>query len=183
MKEGLYFIAILPPDDIAGKVQAVKKEFADNYDSQEAYRRPAHFTMQPPFKKPERDESKIIEAVSKFAGRQQPFMVQLNGFNYFRDDVIYIDIANPVPMQSLYRNLITFLQAECNFTDDMIRNQKLNPHMTVAYRDLSSGHFQKAWKVFSKRTFNYRFKVTSIFLLKHDSKRWQPHHEFHFRKS
>lgn len=183
MKEGLYFIAILPPDDIAGKVQAVKKEFVDYYNSREAYRRAAHITLQPPFKMAKSDEPLMIKLLKEFAARQQPFLVQLQGFNHFRDDVIYIDIANPEPMQSLYSNLIDFLQAECDFASDMIRDQPLNPHMTVAYRDLSSGDFQKAWDVFRKRSFNYQFKVGSIFLLKHDSKRWRPHHEFQFAKS
>ncbi|MDZ7681593.1 MAG: hypothetical protein U5J63_07780 [Fodinibius sp.] len=43
-KDGLYLIAILPPDDINQRVQAVQKEFADDYDSKKpmANRRTLH---------------------------------------------------------------------------------------------------------------------------------------------
>ena len=180
MKEGLYFIAILPPDDIAEEVQAVKKEFAETYNSKEAYHRPAHFTLQPPFKMPERNEPDIISALQSFAKNQQSFRVQLAGFNHFRDDVIFIDIEDSSGMKSLHRNLIHFLQDEMGFTNKIIRNKSLTPHMTVAYRDLDSDQFHKAWPKFSERSFNYKFQVKSIFLLKHDYRQWQIYHEFTF---
>ena len=178
MKQGLYFIAILPPPEIADKVQKIKKEFVEKYNSREAYRQPAHFTLQAPFRILEADEEVIIPPLLSFAQDQNPFTVQLSGFNHFRDDVIFIDIEDPSEMKSLHRNLISFLQNELDFTDGMIRNKNLMPHMTVAYRDLSTEKFHQAWAAFSSRSFDYFFKVNSFFLLKHDDKQWQPLQEF-----
>lgn len=180
MKLGLYFIAILPPKEIAERVQNIKKEFVDNYNSEEAYRRPAHFTLQAPFKMPEKAEEVIIPQLTFFAKDQQPFSVKLSGFNHFRDDVIFIDVDDPSEMKVLHGNLIDFLQNEMGFTSKMIRSKSLTPHMTVAYRDLNSENFQKAWEEFSTRSFDYSFDVKSIFLLKHDYKQWQPFYEFSF---
>ncbi len=180
MKQGLYFIAILPPEDIAERVQSIKKEFAEKYDSSEAYRRPAHFTLQIPFKLPEQNEEVIIPQLIYFAKEQEPFVVNLSGYSHFRDDVIFIDVEDPSDMKLLHRNLIDFLQNEAGFTDKMIRNKSLTPHMTVAYRDLSPESFQRAWKEFSNRSFDYSFEVNSIFLLKHDYTRWQTCFEFTF---
>lgn len=180
MKERLYFIAILPPEDIAEHVQKVKKEFMEKYDSKEAYGKPPHFTLQIPFRIPEAEEEVIIPPLTFFASDQQPFTVTLSGFNHFRDDVIYIDVADPTDMKSLHHNLITFLQNEMGFTNKMIRSKSLTPHMTVAYRDLNSENFAKAWKVFKNRSFDFTFEVKSIFLLKHDYKQWQPFYEFRF---
>lgn len=180
MKQRLYFIAILPPDDIAERVRAVKKEFVEKYDSKEAFRRPAHFTLQIPFKMPEQDEEVIIPQLIYFAEDQESFTVELAGFNHFRDDVIFIDVDNPSQMKSLHGDLIDFLQNEMGFTNKMIGRKSLTPHMTVAYRDLTAENFQKAWEEFSNRPFNYSFEVNSIFLLKHDYKRWQPFYEFKF---
>jgi len=39
------FEVVLPPDDIAKKVQSVKKEFVDRYSSKEAYDKPPYFTL------------------------------------------------------------------------------------------------------------------------------------------
>ena len=180
MKKGLYFIAILPPDDIWQKVQDIKKEVVEKYSSKEAYNKPPHFTLQVPFKTPEKFEEVLIPKLTGFAKTQSPFTVQLSGFNHFRDDVIFIDIENPTEMKSLHKDLIQFLQEELGFTDEIIRHKSLTPHMTVAYRDLSADNFQKAWTEFSNRSFNYSFKVNSIFLMKHDYKEWQSFKEFQF---
>jgi 2'-5' RNA ligase len=180
MKEGLYFIAILPPPELAEKVQAIKKEFVEKYDSKEAYRRPAHFTLQAPFEMPEADEEAIIPPLLSFAKHQQAFTVRLADFNHFRDDVIFIDVEDPSEMKSLHQNLISFLQNELDFTDGMIKDKNFRPHMTVAYRDLSTKQFHQAWAAFSSRSFDSFFKVNSFFLLKHDDKQWQPLQEFNF---
>ncbi len=176
-KEGLYFIAILPPDDIAQQVQKVKKEFVEKYDSEEAYGKPPHFTLQPPFKMPEKMEETIVPPLIFFAEDQNSFTVNLSGFNHFRDDVIFIDVEDPSAMKSLHADLIEYLQNEIGFTRVQ---ESLTPHMTVAYRDLTPDNFDRAWKEFKDRPFDYTFEVQSIHLLKHDYNRWQPFYEFNF---
>lgn len=178
-KERLYFIAILPPDDVGKRVQAVKKEFVDNYDSSEAYDKPPHFTLHPPFKVPEESEEVIVPQLVFFAESQEPFQVQLSGFNHFRNDVIYIDVKNPTPMQNLHTDLQEYLQNEMGFSD-RTGNNPFTPHMTVASRDLTAENFKRAWAEFKDRSFDYSFQVDSIFLLKHDYQRWQPFYEFNF---
>lgn len=180
MKKGLYFLAILPPKALAQRVQKVKKELADKYDSKEAYKRPAHFTLIAPFKIPEQQEEVIIPQLIYFAEEQHPFIVNLSGFNHFRDEVIYVDVENPSQLQTLHTHLGEYLLNEMGFSDNTVRPKNLTPHMTVAFRDLSSENFQKAWATFKDRSFNYSFEVNSFFLLKHDYTRWQPFYEFSF---
>lgn len=178
-KEGLYFIAILPPDDIAQRVQEIKKEFVEEYESKEAYNKPPHFTLRAPFKAPEEIEERIIPQLIYFAEEQDAFTVNLSGFNHFRDDVIYIDVEDPAAMKLLYANLCEYLQNEMGFSETQNKNS-FTPHMTVAYRDLTSENFQRAWKKFQDRPFDYSFPVNSFYLLKHDYTRWQPFYEFNF---
>ena len=180
MKKGLYFIGILPPYAIAERVQEVKKEFVERYESKEAYKRPAHFTLQIPFKIPADFEENLIRHLEEFSSKQQPFTAQLAGFGHFRDDVIFIDLEDSTAMKMLRNNLITYLQQEAGFTDKMIGRKSFTPHMTVAYRDLTSENFQKAWEEFKDRSFDFSFEVKSIYLLKHDYTKWQPHREFNF---
>lgn len=178
-KQGLYFIAILPPDDVARRVQEVKKEFVNKYDSEEAYGKPPHFTLQPPFKTSEEIEEVIIPHLIYFAEEQEPFTVHLSGFNHFRDDVIYIDVEDSSSMKSLHADLRESLQNEMGFSDKRSKNS-YTPHMTVAYRDLTPDNFELAWEDFQNRSFDYSFEVNSIFLLKHDYQQWQPFYEFNF---
>lgn len=178
-RQGLYFIGILPPDDIARRVQEVKKEFVEKYEAKEAYGKPPHFTLQIPFKAPEEIEEVIVPQLIFFAEEQKPFTVQLSGFNHFRKDVIFIDVKNPTPMKSLQARLVEYLQNELGFTKRRTNNS-FTPHMTVAYRDLTPANFERAWQEFRDRSFGYSFQVDSIYLLKHDYKQWQPFYEFCF---
>jgi len=181
-RQGLYFIGILPPDDIATKVQQVKKESVEKYDSKEAYNKPPHFTLQIPFKAPEEIEEVIVPQLIFFAEEQEPFTVNLSGFNHFRKDVIFIDVEDPTPMKSLHAELIEYLRNEMGFTNRS-KNNSFTPHMTVAYRDLTTDNFERAWKEFRDRSFDDSFQVGSIYLLKHDYTRWQPFYEFKFEDS
>lgn len=179
-KDGLYFIAILPPDNIANRVQEVKEEFVNKFDSKEAYHKPPHFTLQIPFKAPEKIEEIIVPHLTFFAEDQESFTVNLSGFNHFRDDVIFIDVKDPSAMKALHDNLIEYLQNELGFTKT---NKSFTPHMTVAYRDLTPDNFERAWEEFQDRSFDFSFEVNSIFLMKHDYQQWQPFYEFKFEKS
>src|SRR5699024_3587183 len=87
---------------------------------------------------------------------------------------------DPSAMKMLHGNLVEHLQNEMGFSSKSARPKNLTPHMTVAFRDLSSENFQQAWQEFKDRSFDYVFEVNSIFLLKHDYTRWQPFYEFTF---
>ena len=45
----LYFIALLPPVEVAEEVTEIKQFFARNYNSRAALKSPPHVTLQPPF--------------------------------------------------------------------------------------------------------------------------------------
>ena len=47
-----------------------------------------------------------------------------------------------------------------------------NPHMTIAYRDLSPELFQQAWHEYKHKKFEAEFEVDAFYLLQHDSKKW-----------
>lgn len=47
-----------------------------------------------------------------------------------------------------------------------------SPHITVAYRDLTPVMFTKAWNEYQHKTFDASFDVNAVYLLQHDSKKW-----------
>ena len=51
-----------------------------------------------------------------------------------------------------------------------VRN--FNPHLTVAYRDLTSENFEKAWEEYEDKDFKERFDVQKVGLYKHFNQRW-----------
>lgn len=181
-KEGLYFLAIVPHDELANKITLIKEELAEKYNSKKALKGPPHITLQAPFRWNEVDEERIIDLLLGFAGYQRCFDVNLEGFNHFRNDTIYIDVPECVELIELHEDLQDFLVAEMSFTEDLLRHRDIHPHMTIAARDLKP-QFEEAWAEFRKRNFKESFNATGMVLLKHDGTGWQLHRELSFGKN
>jgi 2'-5' RNA ligase len=50
--------------------------------------------------------------------------------------------------------------------------QHVQPHITVATRDLTRVAFNEAWPEMKDREFTGRFTVKSVFLLRHNGRHW-----------
>ena len=50
MSESLYFIAVLPSEEIHEEITVLKHEIAEKYESKHALRSPPHITLHMPFK-------------------------------------------------------------------------------------------------------------------------------------
>ncbi|UJH91222.1 hypothetical protein LZ575_21950 [Antarcticibacterium sp. 1MA-6-2] len=57
----LYFIAILPPEDIRRQIKDFKMEIALKYGAKHALKLPAHITLKSPFKILELQEKNLID--------------------------------------------------------------------------------------------------------------------------
>lgn len=177
----LYFLAIIPPEEICDKVTAIKKEFAENYRSSKALRIIPHITLIPPFHMNEDRESEVFKTLHEFCTPLHPFEIILNGFGCFknRNKVVFIDVEgnqNLNTIQSELFSAITALQIILPEPPDDYHH-----HMTVAYRDLNEDAFHSAWPLFEKRKFSERFIAEGIYFLKHDTQKWEPMHfeKFH----
>lgn len=174
-----YFIALLPPETIREQVKSFKEEIKQNYHSQRALRLPAHLTLQPPFKMKEDQEPHFLKVLEEFAGTQQSFTVELFGFGAFPPRVLFIEIANPGPVkhlhQALHEVMLQILPTEQNK-----KHREIQPHITLATRDLNRKQFGAAWEDFRKRDFSASFKADSLILFRHNGKTWDIYREFPF---
>lgn len=180
MPKQLYFIALLPPEEIREDVRQLKLEMKKRFDASHALKAPAHITLQMPFRREEDFERTIINSLQAFGVNQSTFTVNLNGFNVFPPHVLFIKIKEHQPIQNLHSNLNVVLTNSLNFTKDKIK-QQLHPHMTIATRDLHKAAFHAAWDEFKEREFEASFKVSSLYLLKHNGKCWDQFREFPFK--
>lgn len=174
----LYFVALLPPQDIQDYANQIKQYFADNYASSHAQKSPPHITLQPPFEWVDHDVSCLEAAVWQFACRQQVFSVTLNGFAAFPPRVIYIDVVRNQELLTLQANLMAHMEASVGIVDQVGKQRPFAPHMTVAFRDLTKQNFQAAWPEFAHRQLYFEFTANKLTLLKHDGRRWNIQSEF-----
>ena len=164
---GLYFIAVVPHRELRLKCRNFSKDFAERFDSVKSFKNFPHITIIKPFRFDENQEDILVKNFSEMNLNSPPFEVFLKDFGCFpnKDNpVIFIKPKNKVELQKLYDEV----QPKMNFHS----YGKLNPHLTVAYRDLSLEKFNLAWEEYQSKIFEDSFLVDKICLFKHDSKKW-----------
>jgi 2'-5' RNA ligase len=172
----LYFIAIIPDEQLQKEVTDFKNYMALNYNSKAALTSPPHITLFPPFKLESANENSLIDPLEDFVKGKIPFSLNLNGFGCFKPRVIYIRPEYSEDLNRLRKQLLLHLKAKADLYDPQ-NDKPFNPHMTIATRDLDKKSFYEAWEIFHSRKFSREFVVESIFLLKHNGKSWNILHE------
>jgi len=177
-KKRLYFVAVVPPEEIRDQVTKVKLEFAEKFVSSHALKSPPHITLIPPFMAASELEQKTICLLEEVVKDRKPFEVRLNGFGAFKPRVIFIAIQENEALQVLEKELTHRFKQLPEL--ETRKGKSFNPHMSVAFRDLSPPMFHKAWDQYRSTSFEAVFDVKSIFLLKHNGKFWDIHSEIFF---
>jgi len=173
----LYFLAIIPSEEICKRVKSLKLEIGEKYGAKQALKLPAHITLQIPFKIPETEEEKLIELLENFAENQNSFPLNLKDFGRFGQKVIFVNIEDHEPIKKLHANSQKMLAENFSFKKHEAFS-KIHPHITLASRDLHYNEFPKAWADFKEREFQASFTAKSFTLLKHDGKQWHRHCKF-----
>lgn len=175
VEKSLFFIAIIPPEPIKSQALDIKIEFSEKYNTFHALKSPPHITLIPPFRISENKTQDSTKELARFSAIEKAFHISLNGFGAFAPRVIYISIDRNKGLSKLHKRLISKFSEICT-------NTNFNPHMTIAFRDITPDFFRKAWSEYEKKPMNQTFQVSSLYLLKHNGKSWDIVNEFLFNK-
>ena len=178
-EQSLYFIALIPHTGLREEIREIKERMRDEYGAGHALRSPAHITLQMPFKRSFADEASVSEALGRFALQEQPFTIDLDGYGSFPPRVIYIRVTNPEPVRALHARLRKLLTDELGFGPHEVMGD-LQPHITIATRDLTKKAYNDAWPLLKEEEFTGGFRAESIFLLRHNGHSWDILREFPF---
>lgn len=178
-KASLYFMALVPGEELRERVRLLKEEMKQRYNVKHALKSPAHVTLQMPFKRSEAEEATICRELEDFATQQQPFRVLLTGFDHFSTRVIFLKVEPPEPVADLHGRLASLLEQRLGFGRQEL-SQRFHPHMTIATRDLNASKFAQAWPTFTGREFTDSFTADSLCLLKHNGHHWEIYRWFGF---
>ena len=103
MSEGLYFIAIIPPDNIQEEITGFKHVVAEKFDSRHALRSPPHITLHMPFKWKEKRLDELTACMQSINYHLEPFEIQLNGFDFFEPRVVFVDVVENQKLEVLQK--------------------------------------------------------------------------------
>lgn len=176
--KSLYFIAILPPEDIRLEVQKIKQDLQSEHGVSHALKSPAHVTLVPPFKAGTKEILELKAVLNDFALKHSSFDVHLSGYGCFAPKVVYINIENWTHLEKLYQGLKMELDGTEPLKNSLQR--KFHPHMTLATRDVKPIVFQQIWDQYKSMDFKADFVAKGITLLKHNGRMWEVDKSFSF---
>jgi len=175
----LYFVALIPPEPHKKQIANLKYQFAKKYHSVKSLNSPPHITLIPPFETTDEKVHEIEKYLKNEAKIHPTFIVEIDGFGTFRKNVIFLKVRQNEALELLRQSI-----SESASNPLLVKSKKVKsytPHITLAFRDLTEQNFQKARADCQSTTFNARFRVGSIFLLKHNGKHWEVKNEFPLR--
>jgi 2'-5' RNA ligase len=180
MKDPLFFIAVLPPQDIRDEVTAFKQHIADTWGPRHAFKSPPHLTLQPPFPWPPAELPRLQRTLADYAATQTPFEVELRNFAAFAPRVVFVHPVKSAELEALYHGLLARLDRDLDFRDP--RNDRpFNPHMTIAHRDVPEERFAAIWGYFKEQRYERRFEIAALTLLKSVQGKWQVLENYPFK--
>jgi 2'-5' RNA ligase len=178
----LYFIALLPPPELAKQVHSIKEEIAIKYGSRYSLKIPEHITLIPPFHCSDDLFESLIARLKNLCHEKKPFEISLKNFGQFNKSVLYIQ-ASSQPEESLtvlHSEVAKVFSEEFSSIKLPQNAEKFAPHITIANKDLSKKNFNKAWEEFQTKTFEEQFAANSIYILKHVGGLWEKENQIPF---
>lgn len=175
-KELLYFIAIIPSQEICDEITGFKKDFADRFESKKALKVIPHITLKAPFKLPAAELSKLEQWFQQLYINPEPFEIELKDFGAFDNKynpVVFIQPIMNIHLYSLQQEIIRNFSLVYPQVPVMAQELKYKPHITVAYRDLEPERFKQAWKEYQLKKYTATFRVNALHLLQHNGKEWK----------
>jgi len=167
-----FFVALLPPSEVADYADGVIQELGDRYQTRTA-KAPPHITLQPPFEWSLERSPELTERLEAFARGRSPVPITLNGFGAFRPRVLFIDVLRSPELMTLQAELMQHLEDTLDIVDVKNKHRGFSPHMTVASRNMSPAVFRNAWEDLQPRTPKFEFLCDRLTLLIHQGKCWE----------
>lgn len=179
--ESLYFIALVPPEDVRQELHGMKLECASLFNTKQALRSPPHITLHMPFRYKEKKIQELLEALNKVAERTKPLAIVLDGFDFFAPRVIFVKVVAQRALNTLEKAVKESMKRDLGIFNADYKNQPFHPHITIAFRDLKKTNFVEAKSFYESKNYNTSFLVEELALLKHDGKAWNIDQLFSFQ--
>ena len=172
MAKTLYLVALLPSRETQARVRDLQQLLADDFGVVAALRSPPHITLVPPFAATDLDVGQIKDKLWKNLRNQALISFSTNGFGHFDDRVIFVRPTACEAVESLQKHVSALFQTELPWLKAKV-DGPFNPHITLAYRDMTAEQFPAIWGKLGQGSFTSEERVSSVFILRHDGHRWR----------
>lgn len=174
----LYFLALIPPNPLKDEVHELKLEIKDRFDSAHSLKSPPHITLLSPFRLRGDAKVEVVNLLKNFSQDFKPFEVRLKNFSSFETRVIFIDVEKNSELLDIQLQLEKAARSNPDLFNYKYEERPYQPHLTLAFKDLTPENYNLAWEEFRNQPFDASFTANAIYLLKHTGKRWEVDREF-----
>lgn len=158
-----FAIAVLLEDDAHNFARKVELELYDIFGLIKSLKIAPHITVKAPFIMDRINP--IEEYLDEFISSQKSFEIEIDGFNYFDEHVIYLDVMKNPNLVNLHLKLLKGLKEKFQINESAFEGIDSKFHSTVAYKDLDPDTFQKAKKYLEKYSPKFKFPAKQLGLL------------------
>lgn len=171
-----YLIAILPPKELSTEIDQIRKECSKRFQVFKALRPPVHITLKFIPNLEDSYEDRLINSLNQ-ARNFKPFIQELRNFSGFENaKAVYVRAVKNKQIDDLYQNIKILTK---DYSNDPYPS--LNPHLTIAYRDLNESLYLKIMAYYQNKAFKATFEIDHFSLLKHDRIKWNVIKQYYSR--
>jgi 2'-5' RNA ligase len=174
----LYFIALLPTQEVANTIRELKWEAKEKFGTQQAMKSPPHLTLHMPFKLKIGRETELLDFLYQFSVPHKPISVIANGVASFPPAVLYVDVLKNPDLDLIQQQLLASMRANFQLFNGLYKDKAFHPHFTFAFRDLKKSKYPAAWEHFKDRPISAEMLIEELTLLKHNGKSWDVYQQF-----
>ncbi|MEX2363559.1 MAG: 2'-5' RNA ligase family protein [Balneolaceae bacterium] len=173
---------LFPPFSLQEKIEKLKYYVRDTFDSSHSLNAPPHLTLLAPFNVSEGNEKELANMLDNLCKNVEPLKITLHDFSNFPPRVIFIDVKKSEDLMHLQAEMEELARNHPEIFNYHYHEREFNPHVTLAFRDLSKANFKRAWWEFEGKEFREEFIAEKISLLRHEDKKWEVAEEFELVK-
>ncbi len=157
--EYTYQLVIHPPKHLSDEIWNEKKHFAQHYKFPRAEKFKPHLVLAAFYQDESREDS-LVQALDEVCLQQPPFEIQLNNYNFFPQQAVFLDLLHPFSLIDFVKVLKKKLELAPS-----ISSFCFHPHILIA-EQLTQQLFQKVKTEYEKKEFLKSFIVQKIVLLR-----------------
>ena len=157
--------AILLDDESHNFARQMELELCDKFGLCWGLRQSPHVTIKAPF-----DTEKLEPFVDYLEGLAKeivPFDVELNGFNYFKPKVIFLDVKENPSLKDLHFRILKDVKEKFKIEPHQFEGENVKFHSSLALEDVTEEKFEKAKKYLTKYNPNFKFKAKTLGIFYH----------------
>ncbi len=166
-----YFLAIVPDESLLAEAENLKLKLREKFGIKYALRSPAHVTVKMPFSYNEAKEGKLVEKLKSFLAGVDPFEIEVNGVDNFRNRVVFWNVEANERLNAFQQALKIYCKRELNLVDEL-SDRNFHPHMTIAFKDIKPKQFDEVYEFVKGIPIHAMIDIRELTILKRLDSRW-----------